>query len=264
MKSKLLLSTDREYHADRTSLSSSNLKQILKDPQQFYQEWILGNKEDKKENPAFLEGKFVHTLILEEHLIEKYAVYMGLKRQGATWESFKAEHAGKDLITIAQVQRCQALFKAYSARKEAMAMISGGVSEHTMLTTILDVPIKTRADYINIDKGYIVDVKTTAYPSDIDSFREVINQYSYELSAALYCQAAYNNYGKLFDFYFIVLSKADLTCDIYKASSDTLSKGSAMVTQALVRYKKCRASGVWDVEQPREAFDSKDYEILSI
>lgn len=206
----------------------------------------------------------MHSLILEPETMNKYVVFNGLRRAGTAWENFKAENANRTIITIPQVQRSEALAKAYAARKEAVAILTGGVSEHTMLSEVNGVPIKTRADYINIELGYIADVKTTAYPSDVDSFKEVIGQYSYDLSAALYCQAAQNVYKKPFDFYFIVLSKSELTCDIYKASAETLNKGMAQVLQATSLYKKCLASGVWQLEQPKADFNTNAYEILEV
>lgn len=257
-------SDNHTYHANRTHLSSSNLKQILEDPFKFYNEWVLGNKPEEAEKPYFVEGHFVHTLVLEPELVSNYAIFPGLRRAGNAYETFKAENPNKQIISAAQVHKCEAIYKAYAARKEAMALISGGLSEHTMMANTLGVPIKTRADYINIDKGYIVDIKTTSYGTDIETFKEVIKQYKYQLSAALYCQVAFETYKKLFDFYFIVISKSDLTCNVYKASSETLSEGAAMYTKALVLYKKCKETGVWALEHPTHTFDTKDYEILDV
>lgn len=257
-------SSNKAYHADRTSLSSSNLKMILENPYKFYDEWVLGNKPEEVDKPYFVEGSFFHTLVLEPELISDYAIFPGLRKAGHAFEDFKKNNPNKQIISAAQTHKCEMMYKAYATRKEAMNLISGGLSEHTMMANILGVPIKTRADYINVDKGYIVDVKTTSYGTDIETFREIIRQYKYQLSAALYCQAAFEVYNKLFDFYFVVVSKSDLTCDIYKASSETLSEGAAMFTKALVLYKKCKETGIWAIEHHKPTFDSKDYEILDV
>ena len=262
-KQILLNSDNAAYHGNRTHLSSSNIKMLLKAPEQFYTEWILGQKPPEKENPNFSEGSFVHSLILEPESMSQYAIFPGLRKAGNAFEAFEAANPNKTILSAAQVKRCEDLYKAYAKMPVATVMLRNGFAEHTMLANILDVPIKTRADFINIDAGYIVDVKTTAAPTDIDVFRATVVQYSYELSAALYCEAARENYGKLFDFYWLVLSKQDGGCAIYKASSDTLSFGTAMYTQGLVMYKKCLASGVWSVNQPAESFSS-NFEILEV
>lgn len=261
--STLLGSDDITYHADRTRLSSSNIKQLLKSPEQFHTEWVLGQRPPEKENPNFSEGKLVHSLILEPDKMAQYAIYPGLRKAGGAYEAFVAENPFKTILSAVQMRRCEELYKAYAKLPIAVEMLKNGYPEHTMLADILDVPIKTRADFINVDAGYIVDVKTTAGPTDIEVFKSTVIQYSYELSAALYCEAARETYGKLFDFYWLVLSKQDGGCAIYKASSDTLSMGTAMYTQGLVVYKKCKASGIWSFQQPKDNFSST-YEILSI
>ena len=78
-----------------------------------------------------------------------------------------------------------------------------------------------------------------------DTFRRVVRELGYELSAALYCDIAYRVYGKVFDFYWVVLSKNDWDCQVYKASTHTLSEGSALVNKALITYKKCLQNDKW-------------------
>lgn len=250
MQNILLESTNEQYHADRTRLSSSNLKLLLKDPAKFYAEWVLGLKTEQHK-PAFDEGSFVHSLILEPEKLGHYVVYPGLRKAGEAWEKFKAENVGKIILSAPQVNRCEQLYKSYAATDIATNILRNGVPEHTMLGSYLDVPIKTRADYINIDMSYIVDVKTTAAPTDKELFAHTVTEYGYDLSAALYCQMAYENYGKLFDFYWLVLSKSDQGCAVYKASSSTLSRGNSLVTSAIVLYKKCMATGLWTLEQTK-------------
>lgn len=262
--STLINSTNEAYHADRTALSSSTLKQILKDPAKFYNEWVLGNKEEEEENPNFTEGTFTHALILEPETISNFLIYPGLRKAGSAWEAFKKANSGRTILSAAQSTRCEAYYKAYAAVEAKLNLLKGGFPEHTMLSSILDVKVKARADYINIDEGFIVDVKTTSYGSDKETFATVIDQYGYDLSAALYCQIANNVYNKLFDFYFIVISKTDLTCDVYKASANTLSNGAAKMTKALVLYKKCRESGIWQLEQPKKDYSNNAYTIEEV
>lgn len=256
-------STNAEYHANKTHLSSSGLKLLLKDAAQFYNDYILGNRVSESK-PAFDEGSFVHTLVLEPHKIAEYAIFPGLRKAGNAFEAFKAENPGKIILSAGQMLRCKDLVQAYNCMPLAVEMISGGFAEHSMDSTILDVPVKARADYINVDKSYIVDVKTTSLPSGLEIFAETVSQYGYDLSAALYAQIAYDTYGKLFDFYWLVLSKADGQCHIYKASSATLSKGNADVISAIVKYKKCLTTGDWTDTVEKDTFTPTEYEILEV
>jgi len=241
----LITSTNEEYHSNTTHLSSSALKLILKDPAAYYERYIAKTVPNETKD-VFSEGSMVHTLLLEpEKVVTDYAIYQGMRKQGAAFEAFKAENVGKTILSLPQMLRCEALAKSAASVDLVNTLLEPCLKEHTMLSTILGTPVKARADAINIAKRYIVDVKTTSMETDIDLFRGTLRDYSYDLSAALYCQIAHDNYGDLFDFYFIVLSKADKGVGIYKASSETLSKGAADVTASIVKFKKCVANNQW-------------------
>lgn len=260
----LILGTNAEYHSDKTHLSSSGLKLLLKSPEQYYAEYILGQR-DNAEQDKFTEGSFVHTLILEPHKVTiDYAVFPGLRKQGNAWEEFKKANPDKTLLSISQVLRCEKLAKACSALPAAMHILKDTLSEHTMTGLIMDVPVKARADAISIDKAWIVDVKTTSMPSDIEFFKNTVVDYSYQLSAALYCTIAKQVYNKDFDFYWLVLSKADGECHIYKASPNRLAEGTTLYTQGLMLYKHCLKTGIWAQKTGKSLQEVENYEILSI
>lgn len=256
--------SNAEYHSEKEHLSSSNLKTLLQSPAQFYKEKILGERE-VRESSAMDLGSFVHTLILEPDQVEKeYAFYKGWRKQGKEFEAFKAENAGKTIISEPQAFTGKQLAKSVEACPPALSLLKNGVAELSLATTILDVPVKMRADYINSADGYIVDIKTTRWPSGVDTFRRVVKELGYELSAALYCDVAYRVYGKLFDFYWVVISKGDIETQVYKASTHTLSEGSALVNKALVLYKRCLEQNKWP-ESPDELGKAIDnHEILEI
>ncbi len=263
--SKLILGTSNaDYHSNTSHLSSSGLKLLLKDAKAFEHEYILGNRQNV-EKDAFTEGSLVHTLILEPHKIGDYAVFPGLRKHGILFETFKKSNIGKTIISAAQMLRAEKLVKAYECMPAAVKLMESTLSEHNMVSSILDVPVKARADAISVSRKCIIDVKTTAMPSDADVFKQTVADYMYELSAALYCQIAFNTYNELHDFYWIVLSKADGGCHIYKASTETLSRGTALVMQAIVKYKNCMTSGIWqdDISQ-KHLYDTSQYEIIEI
>lgn len=263
--SKLILESSNEsYHADKTHLSSSGLKCILKSAAQFHHEYVLGHKE-QVDKPAFQDGTLLHALILEPHKIATdYAIFSGLRKSGKYYEEFKEKNKGKIVVSAAQMLRMQNLYKSYQSLPTALALLERTLSEHSMVSTVLDVPVKARADAISISRKCIIDVKTTSMPSVTEVFRQTIQDYMYHLSAALYCQIAFDTYGELHDFYWLVLSKYDGQCNVYKASPETLSMGSALVNQALVKYKRCKETGIWLDEPNKISYDSLNYEIEEI
>lgn len=257
--------SNEDYHADTTFQSSSNLKLLLKEPQKFYDERILGKKE-RKHNPAFDEGSYTHSLILEPHMIKKeYAFFEGMRKAGKDWEMFSAQNQNKIILSKAQKMRVESWFRAYKKRPEAKRLISGGVAEQTIAMEYSGVKVKARCDYINADLGYIADVKTTAFPSDADSFKMTMDKYNYQLSAHMYAALFEQHYKRVFDFYFIVLGKKDLDCQVFKLSEKSRLDGQMQFEEAIRLYKKGLKNGWESLLTPQKQVDlSGDYEIEEV
>lgn len=260
-------SSNASYHANRTHLSSSMLKLVLTDIKRFHKEWILGEVEKEVEKSFYVEGSYLHSLILEpEKIASEYAFFQGLRKAGKDWELFKSQHDAKTILSAAQVSKVNAWHSAYKQRPEALVLCSSGLSEHTMVAELLGIPVKARADYINIEQGYIVDVKTTGYASGQEIFAHTCKEFMYDLSAALYARIASEVYGKPFEFYWVVVSKQDLICDIYKASAKTMGRGNSLVNNALLSYTIKKETGDWEPEAAniRPLLVGSKYDILEV
>lgn len=251
------------YHADNTRLSSSNLKLLLKDPAQFYEEKILGNKPKRERNRSFDEGTYVHSCLLEPETVEKdFAFYTGWTRRESYYKHFAEENQGKIILTMPERSRCDKLVAACKKNPKAMELLSSGVSEQTVCADLFEVPVKIRTDKIDWDKGIIIDIKTSSYPIDRDSFEMTVERWSYELSAALYLKVAEEFWQRRFDFYFIALGKQDSDCEVYRLSDKTRFKGDMQVTKALNLYKQCKETGIW--EAPKVVKSKTEHEILEV
>jgi exodeoxyribonuclease VIII len=125
--------------------------------------------------------------------------------------------------------------------KLATTLLSGGNAEVSTFWTQDNIQCKARADYINFNHNYIVDVKTTASLANEQSFLKTIEKYNYDLSASFYCDGFKNSTGKDFDFFFIVIEKqAPFNYGIYKLSDNLLHKGRLKYLQALENYKQAK------------------------
>lgn len=247
--------TSDEYHADRKYKSSSVLKVILKSLADYKAQYIDGNPKEFSNRTALDEGSLAHSYILEPHLTNsEFNFFNGFRKVGPEFDAFMAgltpEEAKRPVISMPQKVRTLNLVAAYKTNAVAVELLSGGEAEQSIFGTLLDMPIKVRFDYINVDKGYIADVKTTGYGGDIDSFKQTIEGFSYQLSAALYCMMAEQYYGKPFEFYFVVLSKKDLSANVYITSEATMETGKRMVKEACTKYKNALKSGIWEDAAP--------------
>jgi hypothetical protein len=256
--------SNAEYHADSEYLSSSNFKTLLTDPEKFYKEKILGEKEAKQSN-SFDEGSLTHSIMLEPHLVSsEFSFFPGKRKQGEAFDIFKAANPGKVIISESQKIRVGLWVEAIKKNKIAMGLLKGGEAEQTICADMNGIPVKIRCDYIIPEQGIIADIKTTAYPIDIDTFRLTVKEWSYDLSASLYAHIAELHYGRKFNFYFIVVGKNELVCEVYKASKKTLETGMLDIAKAASIYKKCKASGVWKLDQPLQISKEEEVEILEI
>jgi hypothetical protein len=261
--------SNEDYHAEREHLSSSNLKMLLKDPADFYEQKILGNKPEPspRTQANFDEGTYAHSLLLEPHLIDQeFRFYDGWKKIGKAWEDFKEENQG--YILLSKPQRVRVERWVSSARKMSLAneLLKGGKAEASLFMDYNGIPLKVRADYINVEKGYIVDVKTSGQGSDLESFKITVDGFGYDISSAMYLKLFEKHYGKPFEFYFLVLDKRDNNTEIYKLSADTRSEGDRKFRKALKIYETCKKENKWESTKiiKEEVDKSENYEILEV
>ena len=252
-----------DYHAESEHLSSSKLKLLLTDLEKFHSENILKIKTEQKENTNFSEGSFVHSLILEPTKLDEYAFFEGWTKRGPEWTAFKEANEGKTILSKPQKIRCEKWVESYKKNPAAVELVSGIEAEISVFTELDGVRVKARADGLNLEKGYILDVKTTSYSPSLESFKLVCEQFSYYLSAALYLKCFEIAYNKKFEFYFIVISKSENECQVYKLSEESKQVGDREMFEALRIYKKCKKSNLW-TKEAKESFDYDNYEILEV
>lgn len=259
--------TNAEYHGDREYLSSSAFKLMLKSAADFADKYIFEKPVEELSGGFLDEGSLTHAYILEPEVIdEEFAFFPGFRKAGVEFQKFKAENRDKIIISASQEKRCLANFEAYKKQPAAVQLVSGGESEVSATGLLLNIPVKARADYINVDKAYIADVKTTAWSSDLETFTDTVEKYKYDLSAALYLDIFEKIYQKPFEFYFIVISKKEQTCDVFKLSEKTRRNGERMLRKAAKKYKQCKETGIWLDERDlvQQSLENEHYQILEV
>lgn len=193
---KLLEMSNDEYHKKQPlkdhHFSSSQLKTMIKDPQQFKTEHIDRKLEEERRNPAFDIGTYFHTAILEPHLLEtECAVWKGGRRSGKQWQIFQEDNKGKAIITIPELVMAENLIKGVENNDVAWDLIDheDATEELSLFGHLLDIPVKVRLDTLVLGKkkSYIADLKsTTGNVFDVYVLQKKISDYGYVLSAAMY------------------------------------------------------------------------------
>jgi PDDEXK-like domain of unknown function (DUF3799) len=255
--------SNAEYHADTDYLSSSVLKTILKSLEDYKDQYIDGNKKVFSNRGALDVGSLVHSLILEPELVsDSYNFFEGFRKQGEAFDNFVSSIPvnKKDLpiISTPQLGEANQLVAAYRNSKSAIRLMKNVKTEFTVCAELSDVKVKTRFDAVDLEAGLILDVKTTGYSGDHESFKQTMKDLNYPLSGALYCEVASKHFGKPFKFIYIVLSKRDKTCNVYYTSEQTHNEGLRQVYQALNKYKIAKSTNNWTEPKSFAKIESND------
>lgn len=241
--------SNKEYHAEKEHLSSTNLKTILKSPEEFYSSKILGHRKEvsKDTQNNYDEGSYAHSLLLEPHLIdEEYKFYSGWRKQGKEWEQFQKDNEGFVLLSKPQKVKVEKWVDSAKKNKLVLPFLTGGQPELTLFGELFGAKIKVRADYFNLNGKYIADIKTTSFPADKDNFKyTALETYKYHLSSALYLMMLEKHFNCKLDFYFVVLSKADAKSYVYKLSEESRRLGEDLVRKAIQEYLNRKATNDW-------------------
>ena len=170
--------SNEDYHKDRNFESSSSLKLFLKDPREYYNKYILGEREESKFKSAFDFGSYIHSLILEpEKTDEEFIIFEGLARRGKAWTEFKEANQDKIIMTKSQDLMASGLVESYNDHKETEGLIENGIPEQTLCIELEGLNIKVRADYVK--NGTVRDLKTTSDPVDNFGDAKTIVRYDY-------------------------------------------------------------------------------------
>lgn len=246
-----------EYHKklplDQHHFSSSQLKELLKDPEDFKTKNIDRKLEDDRRNPAFDIGTYFHTAVLEPHLLDdECIVWKGGRRSGKLWQEFQVKHEKKAILTIPELVLAENLIKGVEKNDVAWDLIDhpDATEEYSLFGKILGIPVKVRLDTLVLgkDKSYIADLKsTTGNVRDVESLKAKISKYGYDLSAALYMDLVndYIDYNKLpfahiTDFYLIFATKDYPSSKVYRLyeGGKGIAVGRAKYERALTELKK--------------------------
>ena len=227
---------------ERPEINCSSLKLILQAPALYQHQKTTPRTETK----AMKVGSAVHCLTLEPSVfVDAYAVAPAVDKRTKEGKQVWAEleETGKTILSIDEFELVQGVSEAVQNHPTASKLLSEGIAEHEIYTSIDGVPAKAKLDWYR--NGFVIDLKTTedASPS---GFRTAVAKYKYAIQAAWYldcCAAAGMNAT---EFIFIAVEKsAPYLIGIYVLSEADIERGRADYQKALALYCECESSGVW-------------------
>lgn len=236
--------TERAYHADRSSLSSSGARTLLKSPARFKYE---------RDHPVFKDvfdmGSVAHTLVLGEGS-EIVVVDADSWRSKAAKEAKDAARAeGKTPILAADYQVAREMADAIGAHPTAAKLLSSGSPElsgywHDSET---DIRLRFRTDWLTEYEGrpLCVDYKTAA-SADPDEFAKSAARYGYHLQAAWYVTGLQSVGVDAARMVFICQEKtAPYLVSVVELDEEAVAEGARLARQAVDLYHQCVTTGQW-------------------
>lgn len=250
--------SNEDYHADRSCVSVSSLKELLRSPAH-YRAYL---DSARKETPSRFFGTAAHTRVLEpQEFAKRYVVAPPGDRRSKAYKEFEVANAGRLVLSADEAAALDGIVASIQRHQSAFGLLRAGLKEATVVWRDPDTGIwvKIRPDclVIDLDTGICLDLKTTDDASE-DGFVRTCKSLHYDLQAAVYLEGLRNVFGRDFDFAFLAAEKsAPHGVALYGAPEDMLETGRRKFRRALNLLLECRRTNTWPGYQP-----DGDYEIL--
>lgn len=238
---------ESEYHADRSSLSSSGARTLLQSPAKF--KWA---QDHPKRATYFDVGSYVHALVLGEgagvHVIDADD-YRGKAAREARDQAYAD---GLTPLLRADHELAQRMCESVNAHPLAATLLSEGEPELSLYWIDPETGIKLRArlDWFRPVDGadpVVVDLKTTAASASPEAFAASAAKYKYHFQAAWYLEGMrQTGLADNADFLFVTVEKeAPHLVSVTQLCADALALGERQMREAVRIYAACLETDTW-------------------
>ena len=240
---------DSAYYSDFDFVTNSQLGRIAVSPAHY--QHYKDNPELREETKALLFGRAFHLCILEpdkfdELVVKEPKMDKRTKDGKAMAKEFAESNEGKIILSPVEWNSLIGMRNRIYSSVEATELLSKGNAEEVMVWEDPDTNVlcKCKADWVNLEDGYIMDIKTTqdATPR---GFRNSCYKWGYDRQSAFYSDAFGVN-----NFIFVVIEKsAPYNIGVYTCGDDFMSGGRVKYKNLLQTYKD------YFVEETKEPYE---------
>ncbi len=234
--------SNEDYHADKSSVSSSHLKLISQSPKLYWHRYLDPNAPKQTPTAAMRLGTLVHSMVLEPDKVHQEFGVLSAARNTKLGKAELKEFSDAGLEAVSRSDWDLAVQVAASVHKHPAAakLLSQGEPETSWFFTDPDTGLKCkiRPDWMSDD--YIIDLKTTQDASP-KAFARSTCDLSYHLQQAFYLLPFQEK-----RFVFIAVEKTyPFQVGVYELSPDAKGLGEVKCSQAMHLLKKCRDTNHW-------------------
>lgn len=259
--------TNEQYHAAEDGrVSNSWLTAMDESPQKFHAVYIAKTMLKPEPTPAMQLGHLVHACTLEPHAVnERYAVAPKVDRRTnagkAAFAAFEAESEGKEVVNVDDMTtaiacatallRNQTLSPFFNARSLAVKI------EERINFEVAGLPMRCKPDWLCVDLGLIIDIKTTRHVKR-SHFERSVEALGYHRQSWLYREAAWQKYGRSFRFLFAVVhTSAPYETACYELDEKGNEDGRTDALALILQYQMRQRTNNWLADQSQGSSPTK-------
>ncbi len=246
-----------KYHADRSRMSSTGIRKMLKSPKHF-RAWLAGADDEDEEKEHFRYGRAVHMFLLEpdkfhsRHLIEPD---FGAMQSSKNRERRKAWREDQDpeavIITEKELDSLLDIFDSLSEHDQAGQMLRNGKPEVTGFWKHKETGVhcRVRPDYLSTDSDgnlYVIDIKTTRNANP-GLFSTDCANYGYHVQLAYYHDGVAQIMGREPTSAAIIAIEKSVpyAVHVYWLDEKWLEVGRIEYERALRKFVECMEKSEW-------------------
>lgn len=262
----MIIETNEVYH-ENEAVSHSKLEVFRRRPRLYQMRYVTRELPAPEPTAAFKIGSAAHCAILEP---DKFPTLYAQRPEGidrrtkegkAAWESFTAEHAGKEFIDAEEWHQIAAMGNAVRANPLASMLLAQGGAELSWRVETGAIPLQCRTDWfahigceLSGGRPYVADIKTID-SLDADAFRSFERacfQFGYHRQAGFYLPLITEIVGvPVIDFFSIAVEKqAPHGVAVFRLTDEAIATGQDESLADLRRLKICRDTDNWPNIEP--------------
>lgn len=218
----------------------STLKWMAKSPAHYR----YYSENPPKPSPAMMLGTAVHAAVLSDW--RGMVIWEG-PRRGKVWESFQAEHAGKDIITTEEFELARRIADAVLENDHVDRLLSRNlVVEEEVLFQIGDRACSVRPDAFCED--YVVELKTTA-DANPAKFPYLAQRMGYHAQLAWQMDGIWRGFFNAWSpkraYIIAVETKPPFVVQVFELTPFAIDYGRKLYSLWFEQLLNCERSGVW-------------------
>jgi len=231
------------YHAWPEGISSSGLKAVNKSAAHF--KFMAGFSTSRAKEL----GTAIHAALLEpERFKADYVLLRDVTdRRASEYKQAIKVHSSELVLSAPEADKVVGMQEAVLSNPLMWSRLTGkGWRELSLFVRDPETQVLVRVRFdLLLESGIIVDLKKTQDARQ-DAFSRSIDNYEYDLSAALYADAMEWATGKPYQFEFAAVEEEmPHGCKLYRPCETTMQEGRRKYRLALDTFAECEETGVW-------------------